>query len=179
MSGVGPELGGFGGVSPPWMPMLQQMPNPYFLPLPLPEQAGQPGGLVAVPLFPIYGPMGGVPSSPFMPMMFTMPMYVYATVCVTVAIVSAVAYLYVPLAPPCFVFFVTSLSVFWLLLSLLFDPLVAILVLKSPVTVHCRHELFCVVRWTAGHSYMHCTGVCVCSFFSHVDRHKSQPFYHH
>lgn len=76
------DNGGVGGERPDganvpqWVPVMFPVQMPMFLPLPPPDQAAQTGGLYAVPLLPIYGPMGMGPQGSPGALKFPSPLYV-------------------------------------------------------------------------------------------------------
>ncbi|KAL2612022.1 hypothetical protein R1flu_023714 [Riccia fluitans] len=72
-TGLGPgfDFGSLG--APPLVPVLLPGPFPNFYQASGHEQHPHQGGVFAVPVMPVFGPMGGVPQGGFIPLSFNMP----------------------------------------------------------------------------------------------------------
>ncbi|BBN16524.1 hypothetical protein MPTK1_7g07080 [Marchantia polymorpha subsp. ruderalis] len=71
MLGSGFDFGSLG--PPPLVPVLVPGPFPGFYQPPGHEHHPHQGGIFAVPIMPMFGPMGGVPQGGFIPLSFNMP----------------------------------------------------------------------------------------------------------
>ncbi|KAL3683286.1 hypothetical protein R1sor_001308 [Riccia sorocarpa] len=69
--GPGFDFGSLG--PPPLVPVLLPGPFPSFYQAPGHDQHPHQGGVFAVPIMPMFGPMGGVPQGGFIPLSFNMP----------------------------------------------------------------------------------------------------------